>query len=228
VSKADGSEKKQLTSAGFIPFQPQWSPDGKEIVFTSFETGKPYKLFVVSSEGGTPHELLPEDHQDKADGTYSPDGSKICIGGGPSNPKSTIRILDVKTNQVTTVPGSEGLFSPRWSPDGRSIAAMTSDSSTVLLFDMASQKWSVLAKMPAGFNVWSRTGEYLYFIRSFAQNAIVRVRISDHKVEQVMDLKGFHQTGFFTGWFGLASDDSPILLRDAGTHEIYSLDWKTE
>jgi eukaryotic-like serine/threonine-protein kinase len=228
VSKADGSEKKQLASAPLVPFQPQWSPDGKEIVFTSFETGKPFKLFVVSSEGGAPHELLPEDHQDKIDGTYSPDGSKICFGSGPSNPKSTIRILDVKTNQVTTVPGSEGLFSPRWSPDGRVIAAMSSDSAVISLFDVASQKWSVLAKVPAGFIVWSRTGEYLYFIRSFVQSAIVRVRISDRKVEQVMDLKGFHQTGFFPGWFGLAPDDSPILLRDAGTHEIYALDWKTD
>jgi hypothetical protein len=27
-------------------------------------------------------------------------------------------------------------------------------------------------------------------------------------------------------WFGLAPDDSPIVLRDTGTQEIYALDWQ--
>ncbi len=228
VSKTDGTDKKQLSSAPLIPILPQWSPDGKEIVFAAFQTGKPTKLFVVSSDGGTPRELLPEDHQEQFDGTYSPDGSKIAIGAGASNPKSTIRIVERKTHQVTTVPGSEGLFSPRWSPDGRFIAAMSYDSATISLFDFATRKWIVVVKAPAGFIVWSKTGDYLYFIRSFVQNSIMRVRISDSKLEQVVDLKGFHQTGYFSGWFGLAPDDSPILLRDVGTHEIYAVDWNAD
>jgi hypothetical protein len=52
------------------------------------------------------------------------------------------------------------------------------------------------------------------------------VRIGDRKVEQVADLKDFPQAGFYGIWLTLAPDDSPLLLRDTGTEEIYSLDWQ--
>jgi len=44
-------------------------------------------------------------------------------------------------------------------------------------------------------------------------------------VERVVDLKNFRMTGYSWGfWLGLAPDDSPLLLRDVGTQEIYALD----
>jgi hypothetical protein len=42
-------------------------------------------------------------------------------------------------------------------------------------------------------------------------------------VERVIDLKGFPLTGVFKFWMGLDPEDAPILLRDAGTDEIYAL-----
>jgi hypothetical protein len=41
----------------------------------------------------------------------------------------------------------------------------------------------------------------------------------------VADLKTFRQTSYYSVWLGMAPDDSPLLLRDTGTHEIYALDW---
>jgi hypothetical protein len=50
----------------------------------------------------------------------------------------------------------------------------------------------------------------------------------DGAIEQVADLKGVRQTGFRSGfWMGLTPDNSPLLLRDIGTEEIYSLDLST-
>ena len=40
------------------------------------------------------------------------------------------------------------------------------------------------------------------------------------------DLKNFRQTGYYGSWLGMAPDDSPLLLRDTGTQEIYALDWE--
>ena len=54
----------------------------------------------------------------------------------------------------------------------------------------------------------------------------MRVRIRDRKLERVADLKNFRQAGFWGVWLGMAPDDSPLLLRDTGTQEIYALDWK--
>jgi hypothetical protein len=56
----------------------------------------------------------------------------------------------------------------------------------------------------------------------------MRIRIRDRKIERVADLKNFRQTGFYTVWFGMAPDDSPILLRDTGTQEICALDWEAQ
>jgi hypothetical protein len=45
-------------------------------------------------------------------------------------------------------------------------------------------------------------------------------------VEQVVDLNNFRMAGYFGPWLGLAPDDSPLLLRDTGSQEIYALDWE--
>ena len=55
---------------------------------------------------------------------------------------------------------------------------------------------------------------------------MIRVRLSDHAVEKVVDLKNFVTTGAYRSWFSLAPDGSPISLRDAGTTDVYSVDWE--
>ncbi len=40
-----------------------------------------------------------------------------------------------------------------------------------------------------------------------------------------MSLKKLRLAGTL-GWTGLALDDSPLVLRDVGSHEIYALDWQ--
>ena len=54
----------------------------------------------------------------------------------------------------------------------------------------------------------------------------MRIRIRDRKLERVADLKNFRQTGYWNVWLGMTPDDSPLLLRDTGTQEIYALDWQ--
>ena len=49
--------------------------------------------------------------------------------------------------------------------------------------------------------------------------------MSDREVEPVSDLTDLPATGNIGPWLGLAPDDSPLLLKDIGTQDIYSLDW---
>jgi hypothetical protein len=56
----------------------------------------------------------------------------------------------------------------------------------------------------------------------------MRIRIRDRKIERVADLKNFRQTGYWGVWLPMAPDDSPLLLRDTGTQEIYALDWQAQ
>jgi hypothetical protein len=108
------------------------------------------------------------------------------------------------------------------------MAATTRDSQQLLLFDFKRQNWTGLAKVNWNYGNWSRDGQYLYFDTVFASEpAFFRLRISDRKLEQLVSLKGIRRAwGLFGPWSGLASDDSPLILRDTGTQEVYALDWE--
>jgi hypothetical protein len=47
--------------------QPDWPPDGKEIVFFGFSPGQKAKVYTISLEGGVPHEVIPEEPAQRVD-----------------------------------------------------------------------------------------------------------------------------------------------------------------
>ena len=139
-----------------------------------------------------------------------------------------LEIVDLRTHAISKVPGSEGMYSPRWSPDGRHILACPGAADRLMLFDFKTQRWTELAKINVGWPEWSRSGDYIYFSGNppAGQQGLFRVRISDHKLEQVVSLKDFRNAPSWGSWMGLAPDDSLLLVRDAGTQDIYALDWE--
>ena len=223
-SKADGSDRLQLSFPPLYAMLPRWSPDGKQLVFFNYQTGKPTRIYLVSADGGTPQAMMPGGPQSQADPTWSPDGNSVAFGGVFSA-LDGIHILDLKTRQISTLPGSDKLFSPRWSPDGRYMVGMPTDSLGLRLFDFKTEKWAVLSNTAAGYPGWSQDGKYVYFLQQEPDVGVFRVGIRDRKVEQVVSVKGFQLTGYWGMWLGLAPDDSPLLLKDTGSQEIVALEW---
>ena len=199
-----------------------WSPNGKRLASASRD--RTSKVFDLEKKESLV--TFPAHAQPVYTVAFAPDGSKVVIGGNWGSPAATIRILDMATHKISDVPGSKGLFSPRWSPDGRYLAAMNSAGTRLLLFDFQTQKWTELAKGSTGWPTFSKDGQYLYFYDVSGTGALLRVRISDHQIERAVDLKNFVMTGAYGSWFSLAPDGSPIALRDAGTSDVYSLDWE--
>ena len=72
----------------------------------------------------------------------------------------------------------------------------------------------------------SHDGNYVYTLDSKNENAVVRIRISDHKAEPVLDLKNFATAGRYGGSVALTPDDSVLLLRNTGSQDVYSVDWE--
>jgi Tol biopolymer transport system component len=225
----DGSERLQLSYPPLYPVLPRWSPDGKKIIFFEFAltADQPARMYEVSPDGGSPRQLLPNDPQQQLDPNWSPDGSKIIFAGESNDPSSAIRILDLTSHQITNLPDSQGYYSPRWSPNGRYISAFSADSLKLLLFDLQTQKWTELANGSLSWLNWSHDGQYVYVLDSRGKDAVVRIRISDRKAELVADLKSFATTGRYGGCLALTPDDSPLLLRDTGSQDVYALNWET-
>jgi Tol biopolymer transport system component len=228
-SRLDGSDRLQLTFPPMYPLLPRWSPDGKRIIFFEFSVSsdKPARMYEVSTEGGSPRQLLPDDRSQQLDPNWSPDGSKIIFAGESNNSASSIRILDVASGQISTLAGSQGFYSPRWSPNGRYVAAFSADSKNLVLFDFENRQWRNLASGTLGWINWSHDSQYLYVMDYSGQEAVVRVRISDHQAVKVADLKKFATTGRYGGSLALAPDDSALLLRDTGAQDVYSVDWQS-
>ena len=225
-SRVDGSDRLQLTYPPVAAALPRWSPDRTQIVYSATKAGKPWKIFLISSQGGIPQELLTEDASE-VDATWSPNGSRIAFGRltGPFS----MSVLDLRTHELSTIPGSDDLFSPRWSPEGRHIAALSSDSKRILLFDTKTQKWSgwIDEAGAIGFPTWSPDGHYLYYDNAFTEHPTFRrVKVGQTRSELLLDLKDLHRSVYDIAgaWSGLAPDSSALFVRDLSTQEVYALD----
>ena len=228
-SRVDGSERVQLTFPPMRVLLPHWSPDGQQLLFSARSPGRPWSVFILSAKGGTPKQVV-SSPEDRVDANWSPDGNSLVFGSFnvPNNP---IWIADIKTGHVSTLPGSVGLFSPRWSPDGRYICAIHSGRPfKLMLFDIATQQWTQLSDSDVGYPTWSRDARYIYFQSGDTADwseTINRIRLVDRKAEKIMGLKDLSRSiGANSGveWFGLAPDGSPLVATDISTNEIYALD----
>jgi Tol biopolymer transport system component/DNA-binding winged helix-turn-helix (wHTH) protein len=235
-AKADGSNRQQLTFGPSIVFMPTWSPDGKWIAFMAGLRGESFartwKIYVVPAEGGPATDLLPES-PGQLDPTWSPDGKKLAFAPIPGGPppsgidglgsQNAIFTLDLETRKVAKVPGSDGLFSPRWSPGGQ-LVALTLVLKHLMLYDAAKQTWSLLVDDKAAFPRWSHDDKYVYFDPPGTNGFVCRVDARSRKVERIASLDKMQMGGTLGAWSGLTPDDIPLFTRDAGSQEIYAFD----
>ena len=229
--RVDGRERLRLTPPSLRVYLPRWSPDGTQVAFRAESASLPVKIYTVSADGSKLRQLL-SDGRNEADPTWSADGKKLAFGRTAlpyeSQPKA-IHIYDFDNGQISTVPGSEGLFSPRWSPDGRYLAAMSLDSQRLMLFDWEKEDWQELARVNASYPSWSSDSKTLYLgAKVNNRQGQYRIGVADRKLQRVVSLpETLHEVVSFALWFGMALDGSLIVARDLSRQEILGLEWQT-
>jgi Tol biopolymer transport system component len=235
-SKTDGSEKVQLTLAPMRTALPRWSPDAKKIAFMGSLPGKPWKIYVVSTDGSSLLQQVTSGEANDGDPSWSQDGKMLVIGGEPDlergsqTSRTALQILNLANNQLSTVPGSENLFSPRWSPDGRYLAAQSADSTKLVLYDFQKRRWSDVVQAKADYFSWSHDGKFIYLTTAGEESVFGRVTVPDgHQIERLLSLKDVRLfNGTFGTWTGIGPDDSLLILEDTSTDEIYALNLQSE
>lgn len=223
-ARSDGTELLQLTFPPLQVTSPRWSADGKRIAFSAVQPGVSWKVFVISAEGGSPQPLPPQPFtQSPAD--WMPGDRDALIYSrayGAENP--ALYRFDLRSRQGEKIPGTDGLYGPVWSPDGRHLTTVNPATDVLLLVDLKTGKRRQIAG-PARWQAWSADSQYIYFTRD-GSNWLFRVRVPDGSEERVLEVPfrgvvGVHLTSMWN--FTLAPDDSPIILREHGRFDLYSL-----
>ncbi len=231
-SRTDGSERLQLTFSPSRAAMAHWSPDGRRIAFSALIPGKPWKVSLISRDGGAAEQLTSNDVVE-LDPNWSPDGNTLVFGAHAAghSDQDWIQSLDLRTHQTSQVPGSAGLFVSSWSPNGRYLIAIPFNAKKFALFDYTTQKWRELISEVGtiGYFSWSLDSTYVYFTSLFtSEPAYLRLRINDATLDHIASLKGRRLlvSDFGVPWSGLAPGEIPLFVRDISTQEIYALDWQ--
>jgi len=227
-AKPDGSQRTQLTSPGLEAHQPHWSPDGRTIAFMGQNGKGAWHVFTVSSQGGPVQEVAPAE-DDEGVPTWSADGRFIAFGERRSmRPLSqmSIHLVDRATKRVLELANSRGLWSPRWSPDGKYVLAVTTDNKCVRLFRTSDSSWTDLLHFGAVDNVmWSYDSNYIYFDGVPANVAgsqdMYRVSVPEGKLEKLVDMKDFVLA--VENWYGVSPDGSLLAARGHISQEVFAL-----
>jgi dipeptidyl aminopeptidase/acylaminoacyl peptidase len=226
---------------------PAWSPDGKEVVFTTNLSGR-LNLWKVSAAGGWPIQLSQSDDREVAP-SWSPDGKWITyrqdFGGGeyydlfaiPASGGAAVNLTNTKDITETAA---------LWSPDGASIE-FEQKSRTSAIYDIAVMDWSsrktrlLTHEQTAQYSwsafAWSRDGRYLVANRQNrdrTDGSVYRIEVATGKAEELTPHSGsvFYDATSISpdGTLVLGSSNekhgvSNVVLVDVATHK---LTWVTD
>ncbi len=240
----------EVTGAGAVPIDDlfytratgggAWSPDGKEIVFSSNFTGR-FNLWKVSASGGWPIQLSQSDDR-QGGAVWSPDGQWILYqsdrGGGeiydlfaiPSGGGQAVNLT--KTDDISET-------SPRWSADGTQLA-ISYKKKTAPVTDVAVMDWNTRAvrnltnettpdHLWSG-HVWSPDGKAVYATRinaGFTDASVYRIDAASGQKEELTRHEGQSRTSVSA----ISPDGKTLLVtadRPGGYPNVGLLDTATK
>ena len=163
----DGHNLVPLTRNGSINLNPDFSPDGREIIFSSYKRGNPdlYKRALYN----TVEVPLSNRKGLNITGAWSPDGSKIALTLSKDGNSEIYTIAKDGSNptRLTVNPAIE--VSPVWSPDGSRIAFVSDRLGKPQIFVMNADGGNVRRLTTSGtYNVnprWSPKGDKIAYAR---------------------------------------------------------------
>ena len=229
--RRDGRDRLPLTSPPLRAFLPSWSPDGTKVAFIGADsaTDERWSLRLVSANGGAVEVLAkPEGKFSFWDPCFLPDGRLLFSRAFPRSPAGILTV-DLQTRAVSPLGGAEKFFYPKCGPQGQVLAsrALADDSPWALtVYWPKRAAWEDLGANPLVYPTWTRDGQSFCGLDREA-NRIACYSFASRRLETRAEIGDMPLLSWvLVPWMGLDADDSPMVMRDRSTRDIYSLDWE--
>ena len=225
------TQRRQLTQGPAQVTMPRWSPDSQFIACMTRQPGRRYRATLISATTGESKFLI-DSGTEEADPDWSPSGEEVVFGA-PPNPDTgadrALRIKSLASGAVRIVPGAEGYHSPRWSPDGRYLAAVSAKTRELAFLDLRNGTWTTVPEAKGGYLNWTARGDRLIMLSSLGikKPVVIEVVPPGRQVRTAASLEGLRQPPYSFGeWVGIGPGYVPLALRDLGSEEVLS--WRFE
>jgi WD40 repeat protein len=176
VMDANGANQTNLTNNPPGDSDPNWSPDGTKIAFTSTRGGQQgYRQIYVMNANGSNRIRLTNNPGTATDPSWSPDGTKIAFALITNFVANDIYVINTNgTNQIRLTNTSNN-YEPVWSPDGGKIAFTASQGSwpQINVMDANGSNQITLTDEVGGANnpAWSPDGTKI----AYSREGLIRV-----------------------------------------------------
>ncbi len=229
-SRPDGSDRMQLAGAPPLAniYGARWSPDSKQILFESIREDKT-TIHLGSVENASSRQPLPAGPS-RHWPDWSPDGQTMVYAleqdaRETSAADAGLYLFDFRRGNTTRIPGSDGLTFPRFSPDGRFLAALSADGSMMKLLDRRTQRWSEVARGKVlTFPVWSADSRLYFEDLLVTGEPVYRFQPGSSSPQRIYSFENILQAGAIRcAFLGFAPDGALLVQVNRGGGDIYAL-----
>jgi Tol biopolymer transport system component len=226
-SRTDGSQLVRATPAFPNILNGQWSPEGSQFLISALDGNDHYQIFTLERNGSELKPVYPVP-DDEFNGVWCPDSKSIlfALSSRETSANPLVR-LDMRTQRLQKIPGSDGLEHGVCSPDGQFVLASTGDYQKLKIYDTRSKKWTeLLSGNTISEPRWAPDSESFYYQDMLEENEpIFRYWIKGGKRETVFDFSELFKQGYFRGrMYSLEPDGTFLLRMFRSDADLYSLD----
>ena len=189
VMDYDGANLSYLTDASALVLAPRYSPDGTQILYTSYETGVP-DVYLMDLDTLRRRSLSGGRGTMSFAPRFSPDGSRVVFSTtqGGNTDLYTASLRSGAAQRLTSAPSIE--TAPSFSPDGRQIVFESDRSGTQQLYIMPANGGEArrisFGQGRYGTPVWSPRGDLIAFTKQNQGRFHIGVMRTDGSEERLL------------------------------------------
>jgi len=219
----DGHNPQQVTFDKSINLSPNWSPDGKRMIFTSFKSGNP-DLWELDLESGKSKKLASFKGLNTA-ARYNPKGNLIALTLSVDKDPE-IYVINSSGGNPRRLTYSYGIeSSPSWSPNGKQIAFTSDRTGSPQIYVMDSDG-SNLRRLTYGLSycdspAWSPNGDKIAFVSRESNGfQVCTLEITGENLSRLTDSGSNENPSWSSAGYHLV-----FASNRTGRFEIYTMGW---